>query len=128
MVKYDELDHIHQNMKSELQKDSIEILDIYVCPHHWEEGCFCRKPNPGMLFQASKEHLFRLDKSIFIGDDPRDCQAAEKAGCSSIFIGKKSELKDLKSEEWPIYLSPSMLESVDAILQYFSPLLNLKKI
>jgi D-glycero-D-manno-heptose 1,7-bisphosphate phosphatase len=120
MVKYDELDHIHQNMKSELQKDSIEILDIYVCPHHWDEGCFCRKPNPGMLFQASKEHLFRLDKSIFIGDDPRDCQAAEKAGCGSIFIGKAERLKNLSKNEQPMYISTSLCDATNTISKHFS--------
>jgi D-glycero-D-manno-heptose 1,7-bisphosphate phosphatase len=126
MVEYGELDRIHQNMKDELQKDGIEILDIYVCPHHWEEGCFCRKPNPGMLLQASKEHLFRLDKTLFIGDDPRDCQTAKKAGCDSIFIGKEAELKNLTNEEQPIYSSTSMLDSIDIILKYFPPLPSLK--
>jgi len=126
MVEYDELDRIHQNMKGELQKDGIEILDIYVCPHHWEEECLCRKPNPGMLFQASKEHLFRLDKTLFIGDDPRDCQTAKNAGCNSIFIGKEIELKNLTDEERPIYSSTSMLNSVDKILKYFPLLSSLK--
>ena len=126
MVELDELDRIHQNMKDELQKDNIEILDIYVCPHHWDEGCFCRKPNPGMLFQASKDHLFRLDKTLLIGDDTRDCQTAEKAGCGSIFIGKEAELKNLTKEEQPIYSSPSMLSSIDIILKYFLPSASLK--
>ena len=126
MVEYDELDRINQNMKDQLQKDGIEILDIYICPHHWKEGCFCRKPNPGMLFQASKEHLFRLDKTLFIGDDPRDCQAAENAGCRSIFIGEITELKNLTNEEQPIHVSTSMLDSIDFILKYFSPLSSLE--
>jgi histidinol-phosphate phosphatase family protein len=119
MVQNGELERIHKNMKNEFQKECVEILDIYVCPHHWEEGCFCRKPSPGMLFQASKEHLFRLDKTLFIGDDPRDCQTAEKAGCNSIFIGKEAELKNLTNEERPIYSSSSMLDSIDTILNHY---------
>ncbi len=119
MVKNGELERMHKNMKNELQKECVEISDIYVCPHHWEEECFCRKPNPGMLFQASKEHLFRLDKTLFIGDDPRDCQTAEKAGCNSIFIGKEAELKNLTNKEWPIYSSSSMLDSIDTILNHY---------
>ncbi|MBT5087468.1 MAG: HAD-IIIA family hydrolase, partial [Deltaproteobacteria bacterium] len=99
MIDPNELDRIHNFMKVELKKDGIEILDIYVCPHHWDEGCFCRKPNPGMLFQASHEHLFRLDKTLFIGDDPRDCQTAERAGCGSIFVGDTPSLKYLSIEE-----------------------------
>ena len=119
MIEADELERIHRHMKVELKKDGTEILDIYVCPHHWDEGCFCRKPNPGMLFQASYDHLFRLDKTLFIGDDPRDCQTAEKAGCVSIFIGKNTALRDLTNEEQPIYISTSMYYAVDTISKYF---------
>jgi histidinol-phosphate phosphatase family protein len=118
MVDPNELERIHFNMCKELKKDGVEILDIYVCPHHWDEKCFCRKPNPGMLFQAGKDHSFRLDKTIFIGDDPRDCQTAERAGCKSIFVGHPSALKSLSFEEQPICASISLLDSVDNILKY----------
>ena len=119
MIDPNELDRIHNFMKVGLKKDGIEILDIYVCPHHWDEGCFCRKPNPGMLFRASHEHLFRLDKTLFIGDDPRDCQTSEKAGCVSIFVGENTALKDLTKEEQPLYISTSLHYAVDTISKYF---------
>jgi len=61
-----------------------------------------------------------------IGDDTRDCQTAEKAGCGSIFIGKEAELKNLTNEEQPIHSSTSILDSIDIILKYFSPLSSLK--
>ena len=115
-----DLENIHHNMKKELKKDGVEIIDIYVCPHHWGEGCSCRKPNPGMLLQASNDHLFRLDKTLFIGDDPRDCQAAERAGCDSIFIGKNSDLKSLSKIEQPLYTSTSLSELSDKILEYLA--------
>jgi len=112
------LDNMHQNMKAELNKDGVEIIDIYVCPHHWDEGCLCRKPKPGMLLQASKDHLFRLDKTLFIGDDPRDCQTAEQAGANSIFVGDERELQDLTNIELPIFVSPFLADAVDTILAY----------
>ena len=118
MIDPEELERIHSQMKADFKKDGIEILDIYFCPHHWNEGCFCRKPNPGMLFQASKKHLFRLDKTMFIGDDIRDCQTAERAGCASIFVGNSSKLGKINNEEQPICSSPSLLDSVDKILKY----------
>jgi len=37
-----------------------------------------------MLFQASRDHLFRLDRTVFVGDDPRDLEAAEQAGCRGV--------------------------------------------
>ena len=61
MIDPEKLKVIHNNMKSELSDDGIEILDIYVCPHHWDDRCSCRKPNPGMFFQASQDYLFKLN-------------------------------------------------------------------
>jgi histidinol-phosphate phosphatase family protein len=119
MIDPIELERIHINMCKELKKDGVEILDIYVCPHHWGEGCSCRKPNPGMLYQASKEYLFRLDETLFIGDDPRDCQTAEKAGCVSVFVGENTALRDLRKEEQPLYKSTSLHYAVDTIYKYF---------
>ena len=126
MVKFDELDRIHKNMVDEFKKGDIEILDVYICEHHWDQGCFCRKPSPGMLFQASKEHSFRLDQTVFIGDDTRDCQASENAGCSSIFIGKVNELKNLERKEQPIYSSTSLSGAINVIIDFFSALPNYK--
>ena len=54
---------------------------IYYCPHDWDEGCDCRKPRPGMLFQAQREFDLDLTRTPFIGDDERDGQAADAAGC-----------------------------------------------
>jgi len=119
IVDTDNLKHIHNNMKYELMLDGIEILDIYVCPHHWNDRCWCRKPNPGMLFQASKDYLFRLDKTLFIGDDPRDCQTAWNAGSSSIFIGESKALRKLKMKERPLTAVESMIDSLDTIKQFY---------
>ena len=39
-----------------------------------------------MLFQAAREHDFDLTKAVFIGDDERDLQAGEAAGCKTILV------------------------------------------
>ena len=101
MVTWEAVDNINQQMKKELEGEGISVLDVLVCPHHWDEGCFCRKPNPGMFFKASRDWLFRLDKTFYIGDDPRDCQAACNAGCGSVFIGENDEVGALSPEEQP---------------------------
>jgi histidinol-phosphate phosphatase family protein len=101
MVTEETVNSINTQMKNTLENEGIHIMGIYVCPHHWENNCFCRKPNPGLFFQATKEWLFRLDKTIFIGDDPRDCQAAYNAGCRSIYIGNRSDVQGLSIKEQP---------------------------
>ncbi len=122
MVSDQNVRSINQKMKEELLKESVEIIDTYYCPHHWDEGCFCRKPNPGLFFKASSEHLFRIERSLFIGDDSRDCQAAYNAGCNSIFIGDQSELIELNSEELPISSHKALIDSVPDIIDFYKKL------
>lgn len=88
----DDLKNIHKRMISELRKIKVKISGIYYCPHGWDENCFCRKPKPGMLLQASREHLLDLSKAVFIGDDIRDKQAGDEAGCKTILVNKNNNL------------------------------------
>jgi len=119
MINKDKLVSITQNMEAEFAKESIQILHTYICEHHWEEDCNCRKPKPGLFYQAAKDWLFRLDNTLFVGDDSRDCQAALNAGCGSIFLGDPTELNDLKEEERPISVHKNFLEAVPKITNYF---------
>ena len=72
-------------IKKFLEK-KIKITDVYYCPYHPFKGkgvylkdSYNRKPNPGMLIQASKEHLINLNESIMIGDKETDYKAAINA-------------------------------------------------
>jgi len=74
-------------MTSVFESKGITISDVYHCPHHPDKGigeylksCDCRKPEPGMLLKAEKEHNIDLVNSIFIGDKVSDMQAADNAG------------------------------------------------
>ena len=109
---------INDRMKKYLEDQSIPVKGIYVCPHHWEDNCDCRKPAPGLLFQASKDFLFRLDKTFFIGDDPRDCQAAYNAGCKSIFLGEPAEVKKLSSNEAPQLITKTLKSLLNFLNNY----------
>ncbi|SVD37070.1 uncharacterized protein METZ01_LOCUS389924, partial [marine metagenome] len=104
----------------ELLNDGIEILDIYICPHHWNENCDCRKPQPGMFFKASNDWQFRLDQALFIGDDYRDCQASYNAGCNSVLIGNISEIDKLLDHERPIYVNKRLSDCISNILDFFN--------
>ena len=101
MVSAAMVQDINQRMVNELHRNNIIVLQVYICPHHFEDNCCCRKPNPGMFFNASRDWLFRLDKTFFIGDDPRDCKAAYNAGSNSIFVGASSALSGLSNDELP---------------------------
>ena len=96
IVSKEEVNIINKYIEKKLLEDNINILKFYICPHHWDEGCKCRKPNPGLFFEFSKEFNARLDKTLYIGDDIRDCYAAEKAGSNCIFVGSKKEIINTK--------------------------------
>jgi D-glycero-D-manno-heptose 1,7-bisphosphate phosphatase len=64
----------------------IHISGTYFCPHHPKYGediytslCDCRKPLPGMILQAAREHNIDLSQSILFGDKLTDLQAGRNA-------------------------------------------------
>lgn len=87
-----DLDEIHNKLLNDLQKVGTSIDKIYVCPHGWNDGCECRKPRPGMLYQAQKEYALNLLECIVIGDDERDIQAGEEAGCQCFHVTTEQTL------------------------------------
>lgn len=86
------LEQIHNKMLKDLAEIGAHIDRIYYCPHNWDEGCYCRKPNPGMLYQAQREYSLNLSKGILIGDDERDIEAARRAGVKGIMINEENTL------------------------------------
>lgn len=86
MMTHMDLEQIHVNMEEEFKKNGFEVQGIYSCLHGWDDGCDCRKPKPGLLYWAANEHHFDITKSIFIGDDTRDIEAGEAAGCKTILL------------------------------------------
>ncbi len=89
-----DLVRIHARLTAETQEAGGAIAAIYHCPHDWDEGCDCRKPAPGMLFQAQRELELDLTRTPFIGDDERDGQAAEAAGCPFSMVTEDYTLLD----------------------------------
>ncbi len=90
-----DLDALHGRMTREARDSGGAIDRVYVCPHHWDDGCDCRKPAPGMLFQAQRDLGLDLSLSCFVGDDERDREAAERAGCPFEMVGGGTSLLDV---------------------------------
>jgi D-glycero-D-manno-heptose 1,7-bisphosphate phosphatase len=67
-------------MLKQFQKKSIDILDIFYCPHGPESNCNCRKPNPGMFFKAQDKHGIDMKNSWLIGDKEDDIIAGISSG------------------------------------------------
>jgi D-glycero-D-manno-heptose 1,7-bisphosphate phosphatase len=89
------LAEIHKRMIAEAAQSGGVITAVYHCPHGWDEGCDCRKPRPGMLFRAQREHHLDLSRLFFIGDDERDREAAFAAGCKSVLVADGMEFLEV---------------------------------
>jgi D-glycero-D-manno-heptose 1,7-bisphosphate phosphatase len=82
-----DVNDLHDWMRSELQRDGARIDDVRFCPHHaggsvagYAVDCDCRKPKPGMLRNLMAAWPVRMQGSFVIGDKPSDIEAAAAVG------------------------------------------------
>jgi D-glycero-D-manno-heptose 1,7-bisphosphate phosphatase len=66
---------------------SLPLLEIRTCFHDSADGCACRKPRPGLLLDAAREHDIDLGRSFMVGDRWSDVAAGAAAGCLTFLIG-----------------------------------------
>ena len=113
----DDLKEIHARMKEELRKEGAVINGIYYCPHDIKDHCDCRKPKPGLLLRAAREHDVDLRRSWMIGDRESDIEAGKRAGCKTILI-RSSPLNDTSEGIEPDLVAKSLAEAVEKLLGY----------
>lgn len=77
---------IHTRMVSEIVETGGRIDAVYYCPHHPNAGCECRKPKPGMLTRAGREHNIELSSAYLIGDSTTDIEAGQRAGTQTSLV------------------------------------------
>ncbi|PRB43717.1 haloacid dehalogenase [Arthrobacter sp. MYb23] len=62
-------------------------FDVWeVCPHGPEDGCNCRKPEPGMILEACNSLDIKPEEAAFIGDIGADMEAASAAGARAVLV------------------------------------------
>ena len=82
----DSLHAIHEKMLQAVDDAGGKISGIRYCPHHPDEKCQCRKPEPGMLYKIAEEIGVETSGAPFVGDSLKDIQAAETAGCKPVLV------------------------------------------
>ena len=77
-------------------REWLPLDDIRTCCHTDADACDCRKPKPGLLLAAAREHDIDLRASFMVGDRWRDVSAGKAAGCRTIFLdyGYAEALRD----------------------------------
>lgn len=83
-----EWERLCQNISLDLDRSNAKIDGFYFCPHHPDFGdeCACRKPKPGLFFQAARDLGLDLSSSWMIGDKASDIMAGLSAGCQSVLV------------------------------------------
>jgi histidinol-phosphate phosphatase family protein len=104
-------------MKSDLQQDGASIDAIYVCPHHPDDECECRKPKPALLLRAAGEIGIALDRSYMAGDDAKDVQAGRAAGCRTVWLTADPAQQAHGSSPLSHHVAADLFEAVEWLLK-----------
>ncbi|MBI4596934.1 MAG: HAD-IIIA family hydrolase [Candidatus Omnitrophica bacterium] len=110
------LSSIHEKMQQELARVGARIDAIYVCPHHPDDGCACRKPGTHMLTKAADELGLSLTESYVIGDRWQDVQTGRGAGSRAILV-KSGHPAEPANGTTADYEAPTLGDAVDWLLQ-----------
>jgi D-glycero-D-manno-heptose 1,7-bisphosphate phosphatase len=97
LCTFETMEEIHEKMRRLLKEKGAHVDAIYMCPHHPEKGfpgevpelkmiCDCRKPKPGLLLRAMKEHNIDPKESWMVGDSKIDVVAGQAAGVRTILL------------------------------------------
>ena len=78
---------INNKLQNELDLYGLHIEDFFMCPHSKTADCNCRKPKPGMIFQARDKYKIDLKRSYMLGNELKDIKAGKEAGCTTILVG-----------------------------------------
>jgi histidinol-phosphate phosphatase family protein len=79
-----------------------DLVDAtYYCPDPPGQDSKCRKPAPGMVVEATRDHHIDLSRSFLIGDKESDVECAHNAGVRAIRVRTKIQ-RDMtgSNAEW----------------------------
>ncbi|HEX5431504.1 MAG TPA: HAD family hydrolase [Bryobacteraceae bacterium] len=102
------VEEMHRRLRKALPLD-----EVLVCFHDDAAHCACRKPRPGLLFEAQRKHELDLERSFLIGDRWKDVDAGNAAGCKTVLIDYQYRERGPATE--PSIRVPSLRAAVDWI-------------
>jgi len=88
IIQLSTAEEINQRLVESIQKAGGRIDGVFMCPHAPEDACECRKPKPGLLYEAAQALCIDLSRSILIGDALSDLQAGQAAGVQTRILVK----------------------------------------
>ena len=94
-----------------------QVTAVFHCPHGPEEGCRCRKPEPGLIKQALERQGIRPEEAVFIGDSMRDLEAAGRIGVPAWLVrtGNGKQTESMTTARVPTF--DDLASAVESILE-----------
>ena len=81
-----DLGTIHERMRRELARARTRVDGVYVCPHHPDDACACRKPGVSLFQQAAQDLGLDLGNSVFVGDKLTDLLPGKALGGGTVLV------------------------------------------
>ncbi len=115
---------VEQRLTKLLREFGVPLAGFYYCPHlpkgkvlPYAIACGCRKPAPGLILRAAREHALDLARSWMVGDILDDIEAGRRAGCRTVLLhnGHETEWR-LTPERRPDHVAAHLGEVAKVIL------------
>jgi D-glycero-D-manno-heptose 1,7-bisphosphate phosphatase len=118
----------HRRLQQLLEPCGARIDDFFFCPHHPDHGrppyraiCDCRKPAPGMLFDAARRHGLDLKSSFVVGDKQSDLDLARAVGAQALLVltgyGQQTAATTTPGHLKAVTVCPDLKAAVDWIIK-----------
>jgi D-glycero-D-manno-heptose 1,7-bisphosphate phosphatase len=101
LISLETADEINSRLVNLIRHHGGQVDAVYMCPHKPDDGCFCRKPKPGLLLRAAEELSLDLPCSWMIGDAWSDVQAGQTAGVRLAILLKTGRGKEQLLQSCP---------------------------
>jgi D-glycero-D-manno-heptose 1,7-bisphosphate phosphatase len=86
---------VHERFVELLAGERVELAGAYYCPHAPDEGCDCRKPEPGLLLRAADELGLDLGRSVMVGDKDSDLEAGRRVGARTVLFPRDGDWREV---------------------------------
>jgi histidinol-phosphate phosphatase family protein len=91
-----------------------EVGPWMVCPHGPDDGCGCRKPEPGLVRDAARELGVAPEACAVVGDIGADVEAARRAGARAVLVPTDRTLP--AEVAGAPHVAPDLLAAVELLL------------
>jgi len=108
----------YRAVEAELARQVLPVTfdATYFCPDHPDRPTDRRKPAPGMILEAQREHDIDLARSFFIGDKAIDIECGRNAGVRTILVrtGYGAEQESHAGANW---VTEDLREAAEIVLR-----------